>query len=330
MKITLILKADIGAKKQFLADLKRLQRNFPDAQIEVLESIYAGHSIELARSACVHSDYIVSVGGDGTFNEVLNGYMRYQAKQDAPATPVFGLLAYGTGNDFLRAVGLEGSMEELCCLLQAKSTRIIDVGRVSCQPAPGKWVQRYFHNVADVGIGASVVERMHRAGKRVGGGFGYLGALFRTFFSFRHVALSVNSESGVHWRGDALIVVAANGNYFGSGLCVAPGARVDDGRFYVTLVGKAWAWDFLMNYSRLRKGIPLDHPEARYFTARKLTIDTEPGAAAVEADGEFLGYTPAVIELLDQQLRLLSPTVEQPLSSKSLASGRGQLTFKAD
>lgn len=320
MKLTLILKANISRRRRFFRDLKVLESSLPSARIEVLESTYAGHSVELAEAACADSDYMVAVGGDGTLNEVLNGCMRYCARHHGSSPPVFGLLAYGRGNDFARAVGLEGTVKELCALLRQQSTRRIDVGRVACQSAPGQWTERYFHNIADVGIGASVVQSMDRAGKGLGGGLAYLWALLKTFVTFRHVEIEVETDTGFKWQGLSLLVVAANGNYFGSGLCVAPGARVDDGKLAVTLVGRASAVDFIFNFGRLKKGIPLDHPEAQYLAAKKISIGSEPGAAAVEADGETIGFSPAVIEVIPDLVAILSHEVERPVRADLPAS----------
>jgi diacylglycerol kinase family enzyme len=158
-----------------------------------------------------------------------------------------------------------------------------------------------------VGIGASVVQRVGETRYFLGSNLTYLRAVLATFLSYRHMELHLVTDAGLEWRGKSLAMVAANGCYFGAGLCVAPGAKVDDGQLLLTVVGDAGIADFLANLARLKRGIPIDHSEVRYHSARSVTVETAGPAAPVEADGEFLGYTPTVIEVQPGAVRFLAP-----------------------
>ncbi len=307
MKIALVLKGNINTRHRFSLELVELQAAFPAARITVFESGFAGQAVELAAAACSHCDYLVAAGGDGTLNEVFNGCMQALDANPGLELPVLGVLAHGSANDFIRSIGLDGTAAELCSLLASGSVRRVDAGRLSFQDASGMNRQRYFLNVADVGIGASVVERLGSSGGYLGSNLNYLRAILSTFIRYRHMELRVESDAGLDWQGRTLALVAANGCYFGSGLCVAPGARPDDGELFLTLVGDASIVDFLGNLGRLKRGIPLDHPAVQYHQASSVRITSPGRPVAVEADGEFLGYTPAVIEILPLALSLLAP-----------------------
>lgn len=311
MNITLIVKGDIRHRRRLSGQVSALQSRLTGSRVTISESGYPGQAVALAAAACERSDCLVAVGGDGTLNEVLNGCMRARASRPDLPLPVIGVLARGTANDFIRSIGLQGSTDELCSLLQSGATRTIDVGRLRCRDAAGESLERYFFNVADVGIGARVVERLGVTGKNLGSNLSYLRAIISSFFSYRHVQLELRSDGGLEWRGRSLLLVAANGRYFGSALCVAPDARLDDGRLSFTLVGNAGIFDFLKNYGRLKKGLPLDHPEALYHSAGNLSVDSPGPPAPVEADGEFMGYTPAFIEVLPGEIRFLAPSREE-------------------
>lgn len=300
MKIALILKGNISRRKEFAGELLQLRSNFPHADISVLESTYAGHSRALAEASCGQCDYMIAVGGDGTLNEILNGCL-----SSSTELPCFGALAHGTANDMLRSLHLKGAMEELCALIRDGRERTIDIGQVACRDDKGAAISRYFINIADIGIGAEVALHLNQRHRLLGSNLQYLLAILKTFAGYRKRALHISSDEGLQWQGRALALIAANGQFFGSGLCIAPGAALNDGRLFVTLVGDASLTDFALNLPRLKSGTRLDHPEASYHHAGRLDIETEGESAPLEVDGEFLGFTPAAIEILPQKVRFL-------------------------
>ncbi len=307
MKVALILKDTIRGRKRFLRDFETLQERVPGASFRLLVSEYAGHAVELACAECGEHDYMIAAGGDGTLHEVINGCMQARQREPELGLPVFGVLPFGSANDFVRSLGLQGSVEELAGLLSTGERRTLDLGRLQCQGSSGQDCLRYFINIADVGIGAAVVQRLESSGKRLGADLSYLWAIVATFLSYRHIPLRIVSDRGLDWQGRTLILGAGNGRYFGSRLCLAPTAELDDGEFAVTLVGDASIVDFALNLGRLKRGELLEHPAAHYHRAASLRIEAPEGRAPVEADGEFLGYTPARLDIVPGAVEFLTP-----------------------
>ncbi len=302
MKVALVLKGDIRAITHFHHAFRELREALPGFEFNLLESHSPGQAMALAEHACEDCDYLVAVGGDGTVNEVLNGAM---AAGGSP--PTLGILAYGTANDLVRTLGLRGNVAQLTTLLASDKRQRVDIGRVQYQDANGKARQRWFLNATDVGIGAEVVRHLGARGQFVGSNLHYLRSIVGSLRSYRHRQLHVRTERGVDWRGPALALVAGNGRYFGAGLCVAPGARMDDGELFVTLVGNASTWDFMRNLGRLKRGNLLEHPEVSYHQACHISVGHEGDPARVEADGELLGFTPVEIDIQPGAVEFLMP-----------------------
>jgi YegS/Rv2252/BmrU family lipid kinase len=302
VKVALILKGDIRAISHFHAAFRELREALPGFEFVLLESRAPGEATALAQGACVDCDYLIAVGGDGTINEVLNGAMAATG-----TTPPMGVLAYGTANDLARTLGLQGTATELTGLLARDARQRVDVGRIQYRDADGEARQRWFLNAADVGIGAEVVRHLANRRQFVGSNLHYLRSIVGSLRSYRHRTLHVRTDRGLDWQGRSLALVAGNGRYFGSGLCVAPGARLDDGELFVTLVGNASTWDFMRNIGRLKRGRLLEHPEASYHQACHISVEHEGEAARVEADGELLGFTPVEIDVQPGALEFLMP-----------------------
>lgn len=307
-RIALIVKGNIRRRNRFSRDLEILREELPDFDITVYESEIAGQAISLSAAASHQFDYVIAVGGDGTINEVLNGIQAARRERSDLVPPVLGILAYGTANDFIRSVGLSGSVRELCSLLRERETRAVDIGRLSCVDREGRQTERYFINAADVGLGAAVMQHFDTGDSRLGADIGYLKALFSTLWRFKALPLELETDGGFRWRGRALIVAVANGRYFGSGLCVAPQAKVDDGLLTMTLVGDASKLDLIRNLGRLRRGQKLHHREVQYLEVRRVRIEAEDKPLYVESDGESLGTTPVEIEVIPSAISLLAPS----------------------
>lgn len=307
MKVTLILKGDITRRGHFQKSLETLRAALPDCSPSLLETRRAGQAEELAGRACNECDYLIIAGGDGSVNEVLNGCLRALREQPDITLPTLGILACGSANDLCRSLGLRGDIGEVIHLLRNAASVSVDVATVEFHSATGEPGQRYFLNAADLGVGAKSMQHLGRRPRLLGSSLHYLRSILTTLVTYRPQPLRVRSDRGLDWAGKAIALVAANGSYLGSGLCVAPGARLDDGQLAITLVGEADTADFLRDLGRLRREQALDHPAALYDHAGWLEVDHETEPVPVEADGEFLGQTPVRISVLPAAVRILHP-----------------------
>jgi diacylglycerol kinase family enzyme len=168
---------------------------------------------------------------------------------------------------------------------------------------------RYFDNIADLGIGADVVVRVngvHLRKKILGGTLTFFLSVLATFLTYRHKKVKVSWE-GFRWEGSVLSLVVANGKYFGSGLGIAPEARMDDGQFEVVIFANLSIFDYLRNYARVRRAEKVDHPEAHYYRCGRLQVEPEGAITIVEADGEIEGQAPIVYTCIPGALPFLVP-----------------------
>ena len=265
-------------------------------------TLHRGHATELSRNA-VEAGYetVVAVGGDGTFNEVLNGLIG-DPPGSCPDTAL-GLLPLGTGNDFVRTLGVPRQFDRAVRSLNRDETTLIDVGRVRASGPGGAPAVRYFMNVADVGSGGAVAAKLNSTTKVFGPQVSTMWAIVSTIVRFKNPTITFSIDDGVEERAVINDLVLANAMYFGGGLKPAPDARIDDGLLDVVTLGDFGFLESLMNLPRLKRGTHLTHPKVRSYRSKKIHARADE-EVLVEVDGEVLGSLPATFEILPRALRI--------------------------
>src|SRR3984893_2580426 len=109
---------------------------------------------------------VVAVGGDGTLNEVVNGFFHNGAP--IPTTSKLGMLPTGTGGDFRRTLRIPLDPKEAIQVITNGTPRRLDAGCVTYQDSEGQTAVRHFINIADAGLGGDVVYKVNHGSKRLG------------------------------------------------------------------------------------------------------------------------------------------------------------------
>ena len=254
--------------------------------IEVRLTQRSWHAAALAKQAIADgATTVVSVGGDGTLNEVVNGLLDGTGRPWNPDARL-AVLSLGTGSDFVKTLGGTRRPEDLAERLKQDRVRTIDVGLCEYSVA-GAPRSRYFVNVAEVGSGGAVVDRVNRTTKILGGKTSFLLAILRTLPRYRNTRIAYEADGGPRKEAVVNDLVVANGQYFGGGLRPAPHADLGDGLLDVVLIGDIDFKTTRKNLPLLREGKHLDLPYVTWFRAKELVTHT--GEEMIDLDGEFVG-----------------------------------------
>jgi diacylglycerol kinase (ATP) len=273
--------------------LKNTGLNFEDDMTEA-----PGHAIELARSAAKKGyGMVVSVGGDGTLNEIVNGLYESGAIGDI----TLGIINTGTGSDYIRTVGVPRHYEEACqCLIKPRKL-VVDLGVVEYEKN-GMVFKRLFINFAGIGFDAEVVKATTLKFKTLGGVPSYLMGVLTTFLSYRNREVSLKLDDKVS-NSKICTVVVSHGRYGGGGMLLAPNADPSDGFLDVMIIDDIGKIDLLWSLPRVYKGTHLTHP--RVTTRKVREIGLRPvQKMSLQADGELIGETPARFYVLPNILSI--------------------------
>jgi diacylglycerol kinase (ATP) len=253
---------------------------------------------------------IVCCGGDGTLNEVVNGFFTPDGGP-LSSDAILGLLPSGTGGDFRRTIGLPTENTALAATLAANHTRRIDAGRISYDdPATAP---RQFINIADCGVGGEVVAQVNRSRSKGGGVRGtavFLGISLRalTTYGGRPVRLTLDGKATVL---EIQNVVIANVRCFGGGMRIAPAAELDDGWFDVIVLPALGRVRTLLAMPSVYRGSHVRQPGVLVRRAKAVRIeplDSRP--LLFDIEGEQIGMAPATLTCLPGALRFCVPPSE--------------------
>jgi diacylglycerol kinase (ATP) len=246
------------------------------------------------RAASQGFRHVVALGGDGALHHLIEGILGTNA--------IAGFFPAGTGNDIARALGIPSNPVAAANAFLRAEPRAVDVVRVQF----GDGRTAHFIGAGGLGMDAAAAHLANTQFKAWPGVTRYLAGLFQAYFRERLFELSTEID-GVAWTGRILFGAVANANSYGSGVRIAPDARMDDGWLDVALVGN-------VRLLRLLKAIPIvltsgdlrSFPEVQRFRCRKIAMRTD-RAARVHGDGEALGESPVVFEVLPGAIRIMAP-----------------------
>ena len=290
-------RAGSGAARRDVVELRR-HLDARGIEHEVVFTEHRGHATKIARSALKDGRrFLVAVGGDGTIHEVVNGMIEddTSVRDDA----VLGVAASGTASDFIKTFGIPALPAHAAAHLDGPETFPIDIGKVTYDLDEGRET-RYFCNIAEVGLGA-VVARRASSLPRVLGPLLYPSALWLAMMSTRMSRVKVDLVDR-SYEGPMFNLVVANGQFFGSGMKIAPRAAPTDGLLDIQ-VQHASKVEMLTQWPKVYRGEHLPHPDVLEAKRVRASITSEQ-PLPIEADGELLGHTPATFELLKDVLRL--------------------------
>ena len=266
-----------------------------------------GDATELTRAALrAGAERIVAIGGDGTVNEVVNGF--FEAGEPIAPEASFALLPYGTGGDFRRTLELPTEFEDAVAVVAANQRRRIDVGRLTFTRTDGTKALRMFANIASFGV-AGVVDRLvNESGKKLGR-LSFMLATARATWAYKNQRVQLVFDGGERVEATINTVAVANGKFFGGAMMVAPQAELDDGLFDVICMGDLTFGDLLKSGRRLYSGTHLGMAKVTSRRARVVEAEPiEPGAIVeLDVDGEAPGVLPARFEIVPRALWVVAP-----------------------
>lgn len=293
--------------KHWPALRRKLEAILPGADFHV--TLHKGHTTGIVRQALREgATRIVSVGGDGTHMEAVNGFFAGDTRLNPEA--VLAILPCGTGSDLARTLKIPRG-EAAVSLVQSHNTLLADVGRIRHMGLDGAERTTFFLNTCHIGVGGEVGYQVNGTSKILGGFLAFLWGTLRALTSYRDTPMRVQIDEET-FEQKVKDIIIANGAYDGGGMYVAPHARLDSGCFEVYLVGAMSLPDAVRSLPLLYRGALHKRPDiVRYFQAKTIQVESAE-RVKISPDGEMPGYLPVKVEILPKALRIVSGETHSP------------------
>jgi YegS/Rv2252/BmrU family lipid kinase len=295
----------LGRRWPELADV--IRRSLPFEDVMTTEP---GDATRLTREAVkAGAEIVVAVGGDGTINEVANGFFTGGVRLGSDAA--LAVLPFGTGGDFVRTANISKDWEKAIANLARGHRRRIDVGRVDHRVRTGGDAIRMFVNIGSFGLSGVTDRMVNTSKKRLGGKLSFFLGATRAMFNYdnQRVRLTFDERPGDSVDMTISTVAVANGRYFGGGMFIAPDAQLDDGFFDVVALGDIGMTAMMLKSRRIYAGTHLTMDKVSHRRAK--VVKAEPASAdqivELDIDGETPGVLPATFRMLPAALDLIAP-----------------------
>lgn len=296
--IAFIIHGKVAAKEKLVAKLKE---TFEELGSLAFHITTAEKNATFCTTEAIGkgANILIAIGGDGTVNEVANAIL-FRSNRN---TLKMGILPFGKGNDFVRSLGIGLDLAVLRDKIQLGKSRPIDAGKLDFVGKNGMKSQRYFVNIADVGLGGMATQ-MLRAGRPLwSSNLTYFWVIVKAFIHYTPSLVKFASETK-NYEGKVMSICMANGAYFASGLGIAPVAKPDDGMLEWVILGNISIWDYLKNIPNLKRVKKIQHPEVSYHRGTECIISSEI-PLPIDMDGEFVGYTPLKCQVEPSALEII-------------------------
>lgn len=269
------------------------------------DHVFTAHprqATDLTREALSRGyEMIVSVGGDGTHHEVVNGF--FDGKTPVQPQACMAILTSGTGGDFRKTFGLAPGPEAGLPALQGRRVRPIDIGWFSYMGNDGTPREGFFLNILSFGIGGLVDHMVNNTTKALGGKTSFFIGTLRAFLKYKAQTVRLRLDEGEERETSIHNIAVANGRFFGGGMQVAPEAVPDDGQFDIVGFEGMSTGGFLSLANRIYSGTHIGRPGVTHTRARIVEAHSSQ-EVLLDVDGEQEGRLPIRIELLPQAIRL--------------------------
>ncbi|MDC0074839.1 diacylglycerol kinase family lipid kinase [Alphaproteobacteria bacterium] len=290
---TIIVNPSTGSKskkillKKVLSELKKYNLEF-----DLIYSKSKFDAIRIAELAAKDNNIIIACGGDGHVGELANIASKYRVK--------FGIIPFGSGNDFANQVGIHSyNIKTITSSLLNNNIKLIDLGKIN---------NKLFCSIAGVGLSSEANEWANKK-KLFNKNLLYILSFIRTvlFYSPKRIILKVNNN---YIEKKIWFIAIANTKSFGKGMMIAPDASYNDGLLDVVIVENTSKWELIKTFPLVFKGNHMHHHAVSTFRTNSIKIENTSTAEplAVYADGEKVSNLPVNISVCKHSLKLLVPT----------------------
>ncbi|NLS45596.1 MAG: diacylglycerol kinase family lipid kinase [Firmicutes bacterium] len=251
-----------------------------------------GDATNQARYAAQQGyDAVISVGGDGTANEVVNGI----AEQDI----TLGVIPCGSGNDLAMSMNIPSGIDEACEIILKGNIRKRDLGKAT---------GRYFANTIGIGFDAAVAKTANKSLRNfpIRGIPLYVLAMLMTLQKYKSFTAHVTVDDQMLISSHPLLIAVGIGKSYGGGLPIVPYAIPDDGLYDICIVEAISTYQIIATLPKALRGKHLNDAKTIFTRGKSIYIQLS-AITPFHMDGEVFESDCMEVSIIPGGLRVFHP-----------------------
>jgi YegS/Rv2252/BmrU family lipid kinase len=294
-----IIANPIAGNQKFSKQWKEIQQllNSKNIDYSFVFTQFSKHEIELVQNAIQQGfRNIISVGGDGTLHNIVNGVMMQRYVKSSDIT--IAVLPIGTGNDWIKTYNIPNNIKKAIDIISERKTILQDIGQIEI--ATGKI--SYFNNVAGLGYDGYIAKKLQEL-KRLGS-ISYLIAGIYGFLFYKKSIFKIAMNQTII-ETTCLMTMVSICKFSGGGMQFSKKGDPIDGLFDITIVKNITLLDLILNIKKLYNGKIVAHPKVATYKTNKIIIDPQNSKPFIQADGELIGTGTATFSLIEKGIHFV-------------------------
>ena len=294
-----IIANPIAGNQKFSKQWKEIQQllNSKNIDYSFVFSKFSKHEIELVQNAIQQGfRNIISVGGDGTLHNIVNGVMMQRYVKSSDIT--IAVLPIGTGNDWIKTYNIPNNIKKAIDIISERKTILQDIGQIEI--ATGKI--SYFNNVAGLGYDGYIAKKLQEL-KRLGP-ISYLIAGIYGFLFYKKSIFKIAMNQTII-ETTCLMTIVSICKFSGGGMQFFKKGDPIDGLFDITIVKNITLLDLILNIKKLYNGKIVAHPKVATYKTNKIIVDPQNSKPFIQADGELIGTGTATFSLIEKGIHFV-------------------------
>ena len=294
-----IIANPIAGNQKFSKQWKEIQQllNSKNIDYSFVFTQFSKHEIELVQNAIQQGfRNIISVGGDGTLHNIVNGVMMQRYVKSSDIT--IAVLPIGTGNDWIKTYNIPNNIKKAIDIISERKTILQDIGQIEI--ATGKI--SYFNNVAGLGYDGYIAKKLQEL-KRLGS-ISYLIAGIYGFLFYKKSIFKIEMNQTII-ETTCLMTMVSICKFSGGGMQFSKKGDPIDGLFDITIVKNITLLDLILNIKKLYNGKIVAHPKVATYKTNKIIVDPQNLKPFIQADGELIGTGTATFSLIEKGIHFV-------------------------
>ena len=282
----------------FSKQWKEIQLHLKRKNIEYFFAFtkHSNHEIDLVQNAIKKGfRNIISVGGDGTLHNVVNGIMLQRYVKTSDIT--IAIIPLGTGNDWIKTYNIPNNIKKAIHIISKKTTLLQDIGKITSDNK-----LTYFNNVAGLGYDGYIVYKL-KSLKKLGGISYLLAGIYGLLFYKKSIFKIIFNDKIIETN--CLMTIIGICKYSGGGMQFTKDVDTTDGLLDITIAKNLTFLDLVLNLPKLYSGKIVEHKKVATYKTKEITVIPVNSKPFIQADGELIDTGKVQIKLIEKAIQFI-------------------------